>query len=259
MSAFTTARGDRIVYDDRGPAGAPTAIFIPGAGPTRADDPTTHATAELLAASGFRSLFADRLGRGESVAAGAITLDAQLSAIVELAGIASSPVVLVGHSSGCAIAMLASTDVRNLAGLVLWEAPLGLFPDGAPAWWQGVRESIDAGDLETAVALYMAGMPPEWLEQLTASPEYPDLVLSWVPDGEALALVEERGIRESLTSVTAPVIALTGTETFPGMRQTAEEIVVAAEQGAAEQLLGSEHSWDPDAMAQRLARMLRHS
>lgn len=258
MSTFTTTRGDRIVYDDRGPVGAPAVMFITGAGPTRADDPTTHATAERLAASGVRSLFADRLGRGESVSAGAVTLDAQLDAIVELAETTQSPVVLVGHSSGCAIAMLAAPRVRNLAGLALWEAPLGLFPEGAPAWWHAVRASIDAGALEEAVARYMAGMPPEWLEQLKASPDYPELVVSWVPDGEALALVES-GNREPLAGVSAPVLALTGTETFPGMRETADTIAEAAEAGSAEQLLGSEHSWDPDTMSERLARVLREA
>ncbi|MDR2999560.1 MAG: alpha/beta hydrolase [Microbacterium sp.] len=259
MSTLTTSRGDRIVYDDLGPEGAPTLLFITGAGPTRADDPTTLDTAERLAVRGIRSFFADRLGRGESSSAGEISLDAQLSAIAELAETAHAPVVLVGHSSGCAIAMLATSQVPTLAGIVLWEAPLGLFPEGAPAWWSGVRSSIDDGDLEDAVAGYMVGMPPEWLEELKSSPAYPQLVLGWAPDGEALALVEQRGTPNVLAGVTAPVLALTGTETYPGMRQTADGIAAAAAHGTAEQLRGSEHSWDPDAMAERLAQLVHEA
>lgn len=255
MTTFTTRRGDLIAYDDLGPTGAPTVVFITGAGPTRAEDPTTLATAERLAALDIRSFFADRLGRGESTSAGDISLDAQLSAIIELAEMAAAPVVLVGHSSGCALAMLAATQTPQLAGLVLWEAPIGLFPEGAPAWWGGVRDAIDAGDLEAAVAGYMTGMPPEWLEALKNSPEYPQLVLGWAPDGEALALVEQRGEVDVLAGVAAPVLALTGTETFPGMRQTAVALASVAPHGAAEQLRGSEHSWDPDAMTARLARL----
>ena len=256
---FTTARGDRIAYDDLGPAGAPSVVFITGAGPTRAEDPTTLDTAERLARLGVRSLFADRLGRGESTSAGEIGLGAQLDAIAELAATARAGVVLVGHSSGCAIAMLAAHRVPDLVGLVLWEAPLGLFPEGAPAWWSGVSTAIAEGALETAVERYMVGMPPEWLEELKASPAYPEVVLGWVPDGEALALVEQRGSRATLAGVSAPVLALTGTETFPGMRETAAEIADAAAHGSAEQLRGSEHSWDPNAMAECLARAVHEA
>ncbi|MFE6734833.1 alpha/beta fold hydrolase [Microbacterium sp. NPDC057650] len=258
MSTLTTQRGDGIVYDDLGPESAPTVLFITGAGPTRAD-PITLATAEALAARGIRSFFADRLGRGESTSEGEVTLDAQLSAIAELAAVAQAPVILVGHSSGCAIGMLAAPRVPTIAGLVLWEAPLGLFPEGAPAWWSGVRSSIDDGDLEGAVAGYMVGMPPEWLEELKSSPAYPQLVLGWVPDGEALALVEQRGNTDVLAGVTAPVLALTGTETYPGMQETADGIAAAAAHGSAEQLRGSEHSWNPEAMAERLTQLVHEA
>lgn len=257
MSTLVTTRGDRIVYDDLGPAGAPAAVFVTGAGPSRAEDPVTLATAEALAARGLRALFADRLGRGESTSNGEIDLEAQLASIAELTAVADAPAVLVGHSSGCALALLAAPRVPRLAGLALWEAPMGLFPQGAPAWWRGVGAAIETGDLEDAVAQYMAGMPPEWLEELKTSPAYPSLVLGWVPDGEALAQVEERGFPAVLADVTAPVVALTGTETFPGMVDTAEQLAAAAPSGSAESLQGAWHSWDPDAMAARLERMLR--
>lgn len=256
MSTLTTVRGDRIAYDDSGPVDAPAVVFITGAGPDRAGDPTTRATAELLANQGIRSLFADRLGRGESVPNGPITLDAQLAAIAELAAISRAPVVLVGHSSGCALAMLAAARVPNVAGMFLWEAPLGLFPEGAAAWWASVRESIDAGDLETAVARYMAGMPPEWLDALKQTPEYPRIVLGWVPDGEALAAVEQRGYAAVANATSAPLVALTATETFPGMVATAEALAAAAATGTSEGMPGSDHSWNADAMAQRLADFL---
>lgn len=255
MSAITTPRGDTVVFDDLGPRGAVTAVFIAGAGPTRADDPVTLATGEAFAARGGRAIIPDRLGRGETTSAGDIDLSAQLDAIAALSDEAEAPVILIGHSSGCAIAMLAASRIPGLAGLVLWEAPLGLFDGGAVHWWRGVRAAIDAGDLETAIARYMAGMPPEWLEELKKSPEYPRLVLSWVPDGEALAEVESRGYAESLAAVSAPVVAVVGTDTFPGMIATADSLAEAAAHGSSEQLAGAWHSWVPDAMAERLARI----
>ncbi|MBO9626521.1 MAG: alpha/beta fold hydrolase [Microbacterium sp.] len=255
MSALTTPRGDTITFDDRGAPGAVTAIFIAGAGPTRADDPVTLATGEAYAAHGGRALIPDRLGRGESPSAGEIDLPAQLDAIAALAREADAPVILIGHSSGCAISMLAASRIPELAGLVLWEAPLGLFDGGAAKWWGHVRDAIRAGDLEAAVARYMVGMPPEWLEAMKQSPDYPQLVLSWVPDGEALAAVEQRGYAESLSAVSAPVVAVVGTDTFPGMIATADALAAAASDGSSEQLAGAWHTWEPDAMAERLARL----
>ncbi|MGM7700020.1 alpha/beta fold hydrolase [Microbacterium sp. A84] len=255
MSALITPRGDRIVYDDLGSTGATTAIFISGAGPTRAEDPVTLATGKAFAARGGRAFIADRLGRGDSIPAGPIDLDAQLEAIDALSREADTPVILIGHSSGCAIAMLAAARTTDLAGMVLWEAPLGLFEGGAPSWWASVRAAIDADDLEDAVARYMVGMPPEWLEELKQSPAYPQIVLGWVPDGEALSTVEERGYRDVLSSVTAPLLALVGSETFPGMTATADELAASASDGRSEQLAGAWHSWEPEAMAERLARL----
>lgn len=256
MNALTTSLGDRIVFDRYGHRERPAALFIQGAGPTRADDPVTAETARLLGEHGFQAIVHDRVGRGDSEAAGPITLDREIAAIAALADDAGAPVVLVGHSSGCAIAMLAAAQVSRLGGLVLWEAPLGQFPGGAPQWWQGVQRLIDAGSLEDAVAAYMVDMPAEWLDELRRSPDYPHLVQSWIPDGTALAAVESSGPGEYLASLTVPVLALVGTETFPGMPEAATTLADAAREGAMESLLGAWHSWDPEAMATRLSQLL---
>lgn len=166
------------------------------------------------------------------------------------------PVALVGHSSGCAIAIASADVVAHLAGLLLWEAPFGQFSGGAASWWAQVHEHIAAGRLEEAVAAYMVDMPPEWLEGLRTSPDYPELVLSWVPDGTALAQLEE-GLEVALMTVTAPVVAAFGTSTFPGMAEAAQSITDAAPHGRSEALSGAWHSWDPAAMSERLEKLLR--
>src|SRR5699024_6221715 len=119
---------------------------------------------------------------------------------------------------------------------------------GAPAWWDAVATHVDSGRLEEAVAAYMVGMPPEWLEELRRSPDYPDLVHSWMPDGTALAHIERIGLEQTLRDSPDPVLTLVGTETFPGMRETAEAIADAAPRGAVEELAGAWHSWEPESM-----------
>jgi pimeloyl-ACP methyl ester carboxylesterase len=255
MSALTTPTGDVVAFDRYGAAGAPAGLFISGAGLSRADDPITTETARLLGAKGFQASVHDRVGRGDSRAEGPVDLDRELAAIETMAKELAGPVVLVGHSSGCAIAMLAASRIENLAGLVLWEAPFGQFEPDARGWWATVEDSIARGALEEAVARYMVDMPPEWLDELRKSPAYPELVLSWIPDGQALASVEAE-LPATLRRVQAPVLAVVGTDTFPGMAEAAAEIAEAAPHGVHEELLGAWHSWDPEAMAARISVVL---
>ncbi|SDL62942.1 alpha/beta hydrolase [Microbacterium azadirachtae] len=256
MMRVRTPYGDAVDVELHGPEGAPAALFVQGAGPGRAENPIPSSTARLLAGRGYRAAVPERLGRGESAASGPVDLDRELSAITAVSEALSAPVVLIGHSSGCALAILAAAGVPTLAGVMLWEAPLWQFPEGAPAWWAGVKSSIDAGDLEGAIVRYMAGMPPEWIDELRTSPQFPALVHSWIPDGTALALVEERSPRAFLSGIDAPVLALVGTETFPGMTEAASAVAESAANGTAEELRGAWHDWDPTAMAERIARML---
>ena len=257
LTTITTPAGDRVTLNRYGPSGAPAVLFIAGAGPTRAGDPVTSQTASLVADRGFQASVHDRVGRGDSATDGAISLERELHAIEAIAAELGGPVVLVGHSSGCAIAIEAASRVERLAGLVLWEAPIGQFTVGAPAWWAAVDTAITEGRLEDAVAAYMVDMPPEWIEGLKQSPAYPDLVNSWVPDGTALANVESAGLEEALKNIPVPVLAVVGTETFPGMVETAAKIAAAAPNGASEAVTGAWHSWDAEAMAARLVDFLQ--
>ena len=188
--------------------------------------------------------------------AGPISIEREIAAIVAISDRLGGPVVLVGHSSGCALAILAANEITNLAGLVLFEAPLGQFPGGATRWWETVRAHIDAGELKDAVESYMVDMPEEWLEELQRSPAYPDVVHSWIPDGTALAAVESKGPDVYLGSLAVPVLAVTGTETFPGMVRAASLISSATPHGSVEDVRGRWHSWDANAMAQRIAKLL---
>ncbi|MGN7860510.1 alpha/beta fold hydrolase [Microbacterium sp. 22303] len=256
MMRVRTPLGDTVGIEVHGPEGSPAALFVQGAGLERAANPTPSETARLLAARGFRAAVPDRVGRGDSSASGPIELERELAAIAAVADALGGPVALVGHSSGCALAMLGAERIPALAGLVLWEAPLWQFPEGAPAWWADVRRHIDAGDLEGAIVSYMVGMPPEWIDELRTSPEFPALVHSWIPDGTALAIVEEQSPGAFLAGLAAPVLAVVGAETFPGMAEAAAAIAASAAHGTAEELPGAWHEWEPNAMADRLARLL---
>lgn len=254
MTEYTTSTtGDRIAYDRRGTG--PGVIFIAGAGPHRAIDPVTTQTAEMAAEHGVSTLVFDRLGRGESGAEGRLDLDRELEAIGALLDEIGGHAILVGHSSGCSIALAAAARGLAVDGLALWEAPLGGTEGGAQAWSDEVERRIDAGDLEGALEHYMKDMPPEWLEGAKASPEYQQMVAQVVTcraDGQSLAWAESAPLAQLLASVTVPVLAMYGTQTFPEMPLAAAAIAQAAPNGTEKEVPGAQHSWEPGPMAAEL-------
>ncbi len=255
MSEFITTRlGDRVAFDHRG--SGPALLFVAGAGPFRAIDPWTTATAEAAAGLGVSTLVHDRLGRGESPATGRIGLERELAAIEALIEVAGGNAVLCGHSSGCTISLAAANLGLPVAGLGLWEAPIGGIAGGAAAWAAEVDRLIAAGDLEGALAHYMKDMPPEWLEELRVSPMYEAAVaqvVSYVPDGESLAWVESAPLAEVLGGLEAPVRVYAGEQSFDDILSAAEALTAAIPGATFRRMPGADHIWEPESMAAELA------
>ncbi|MBR7742464.1 alpha/beta hydrolase [Phycicoccus sp. BSK3Z-2] len=260
MTTFvTSSRGDRVALDDLG--SGPAVVFVAGAGPSRADDEMTASTARLLADGGCRALVPDRLGRNESVAHGVLDLAREVAALRAVVDHVGEPVVLVGHSSGCSLALRAVADGVRAEGLVLWEAPLAGPAADTAAWAADVERHLDAGDLEAATEQYMRDMPPEWLDGMRSSPAWPRLAAATRTqraDAQALAwataALEDRSLG---STVDLPVLTCFGSETFPEMPAAAARLAEVLPRATVAELPGAGHAWDPEAMAPVLARFLR--
>lgn len=259
MSDFvTTARGDRVAYDLRG--SGPALIFVAGAGPYRAMDPTTTETAERAADLGLMTLVYDRLGRGESPVDGPIHLDRELEAIAALIEVVGGQAVLCGHSSGCSISMKAAASGLAVTGLALWEAPLGPENGGAREWAEEVDRRITAGDLDGAQRYYMKDMPPEFLEGVIETPMWPAMVAqvgSLRPDGESLAWAESAPLAEVCADIRIPVLIMAGVETFPEMLVSSDAVVAAIPGAVKKRMPGAMHSWAAEPMAAELASFVK--
>jgi pimeloyl-ACP methyl ester carboxylesterase len=254
----TSMAGDHIGFDRYGEG--PAVVFVAGAGPFRAIDPVTTRTAELVAEQGFTAVVYDRLGRGESPADGVLDLDRELSALAAVIDVAGLPAVLVGHSSGCAIALAAADAEQPVAGLLLWEAPLAESLEEVSAWIEEFERRLDAEDYPGATEQFMKDMPPEWLAGLKASPDFEVLArasASQRADGQALVRATELLEAGTLRELAVPVLATYGVDTFPEMPVAAERIAEVATRGSVEELPGAQHSWEPEAMAERIARFVR--
>lgn len=249
----TTSRGDSVGYDLRG--SGPALVFVAGAGPDRASDPWTTETAERAAAQGLTTVVFDRLGRGESPAGGRLDLDRELDAIATMIDVAGGPAVLCGHSSGCSLSLVAADRGLPVNGLALWEAPLTDPAEVTQAWADEVERLLGAGDHENAMRHYMKDMPPEWLAGLESSPDWPVLartVATYRADARSLAWAQRAIEDKRLGGVTAPVLAMYGTETFPGMPEAASAIAAGVPNGSATAVAGAMHTWQPEAMAAEL-------
>jgi pimeloyl-ACP methyl ester carboxylesterase len=259
MSEFvTTSVGDRVAYDRYG--SGPAVLFVAGAGPYRAIDPGTTTTAEAAAGLGISAIVYDRLGRGESPASGRLDLDRELAAIAALLEVAGGSAVLCGHSSGCSISLGAAASGLPVAGLVLWEAPIGPQDGGAREWADEVDRLIAAGDLEAAQLHYMKDMPPEFLKGVQSSPMWAPLVAqvgSLVSDGESLAWAESAPLAELCASIEVPVELLVGEETYPVMLEAVDRLATAIPHATHRRMAGAHHMWDPEPMAAELARFVR--
>ena len=103
----------------------------------------------------------------------------------------------------------------------------------------------------------MKDMPAEFIERAQAGGAWPAIVAqveSLRPDGRALVAVTAEPLATVLAPMGVPVLAVVGTDTFPGMPEAADAIAAAAADGRSERVAGAHHSWDPEAMADRLAR-----
>lgn len=257
MSSFvTTALHDRVAFDVRG--SGPSVVFVAGAGPWREIDPATTSTANFLADKGFTTIVYDRVGRGESRADGPITLERELAAISALVEAAGGSALLCGHSSGCSLSLLAATKGIPVTGLALWEAPLAPPHSGAKELAAELRELLAAGERERALALYMQDMPPEILEIVKAIPAMITQADSLQPDADSLAWAESAPHSELFGGIQIPVLAMMGTTSNDEVMVPAAESIVAAIPGAEwVRVPGSEHEWEPAAMADALADLSR--
>lgn len=259
MTDFATTRlGDTVAFDRHG-SGGPAVVFIAGAGPHRAGDPATTATAMMLAERGVSSIVHDRLGRGESTAGGVITLERELAAVAAMIEAAGGSAVLCGHSSGCAIAIEAARAGLSVTGLVLWEAPFMKSGESTREWIDEFERRLDVGDDDGAQRQYMRDMPAEFIEMAQQAGIWNAVVAqveSLRPDGRALVEVSAAPLGDILAPVGVPVLAVVGTETIPGMPEAADAIAAAAVDGRSERVVGAHHAWDPQAMADRIARFV---
>lgn len=178
MEYVLSPDGTRIAYHRRG-AGPPL-ILVPGSGTA---NPVAWTDVVPALAEHFTVYAVYRRGRGESGDGPTYAIEREFEDVAAIVDSAGEPAALLGHSFGGLCALEAALLTRNLRKLILYEPAIPLpgvvlYPEGVIDRMQAL---LDAGDREgVLITLYrdIVQMPPHEIEQLKASPAWPERVAS---------------------------------------------------------------------------------
>ncbi|KHL01829.1 alpha/beta fold hydrolase [Sinomonas humi] len=171
METVTSHDGTVIAFDRLG-AGDPL-ILVSGASCDRqADAALANALAERFDVVNY-----DRRGRGESTDTLPFAVDREIEDISALLDVVGGAAILVGLSSGAALAARAAEKLPVRA-LVMWEPPYPTDEQGlaaATAYTAALKDRLEAGDQDGAFALFLqrVGLPEEAIAGMRHSPYWP--------------------------------------------------------------------------------------
>jgi len=245
--------GTRIACDIVGDG--PPVILIGGAMQFRAFAPATGRLAQLLAERGFTAVHYDRRGRGETISAAVGPVERELEDVAALIDRVGGGAALFGHSSGGAIALLAAHRGLDVTRSAVFEVPLP--PSRAhqsDAYRDNLVDLVNAGDHEAATEFFMKDMPPEWLAAAKAGPAWPTMVKmapSLVADADALALAYLTPAQWA--RLAQPILLMVGEPTRPMFAEASAALAAAIPNTTSRTIAATDHSWDPQTMADVLA------
>jgi pimeloyl-ACP methyl ester carboxylesterase len=142
MPTVTSADGTTIAYETTG--SGPALIFVDGAMCYRANGPSGGIAAAL--AGSFTVYRYDRRGRGDSGDTLPWSVDREIEDLAAVLAAAGGTAVLVGTSSGAALAADAATRLPGVTRLALYEPPMIVDGTRAP------REATFTQDTEALLA-----------------------------------------------------------------------------------------------------------
>ncbi|MGH8114939.1 MAG: alpha/beta fold hydrolase, partial [Rhodanobacteraceae bacterium] len=111
VTSLSAQGGLMLAVETRGPSDAPPVLFAHGFGQSRK---MWARTAAAIARQGWRTVAFDARGHGDSgrVADGAYHLEQFVGDLLTVTGSLGTPPVMVGHSMGGLLAMVAAGEVR---------------------------------------------------------------------------------------------------------------------------------------------------
>jgi pimeloyl-ACP methyl ester carboxylesterase len=222
-----SADGTRIAYHRVG-EGRPIVIVGGALATAAAGAPLAAAFAD----AGLQGVTYDRRGRGDSGDTAPYAPEREvedLHAVIDSVGGAA---MVLGHSSGAVLSLVAAAAGVPVTQLFLSEPPLRFGRDEPPADLAArLQALVDRGEGEQAVLLFLreeVGLPEPVIEQLRAAPTFPCLVplaQTTVYDHRLVASVSTP--TAAMLGVDVPTTVLRGDPTMPLLVTAAERLASA--------------------------------
>ena len=245
---ITSADGTPIAIFRSGTPGGPSLLLVHG---TTADHTTFRTVGPMLGATSDVQAM-DRRGRGDSgdsLPYSVVREFEDVAAVADaIAAERGAPIDVVGHSYGGRTALGAALLTDSIDRVICYEgAPT---PPGAsyhPAGIEaGLRERLDAGDRDGALALFMAevvGLSPEALAAYRANPVWPvRAAAAGTILRELDAELEPAASLEALGAVRRPVLQILGTASLPVFHEATEALDERLVDGRIARIDGARHA-----------------
>ncbi|HEY8474594.1 MAG TPA: alpha/beta hydrolase [Natronosporangium sp.] len=259
MEKITSRDGTEIAFDQLGTG--PPVILVAGASCDRTVDAPI---AEGLAQQ-FTVLNYDRRGRGDSGDTPPYAVAREVEDIAALLDAAGGRAIVIGLSSGAALAAEAAAAGLPIERLVMWEPPFAIDPaavERARGYRERLTELLAEGRRADALAHFMTfvGLPPEAVEGVKQSPYWEVGVGLAGTLGYDAAIMGDSTIPiERYRTIRVPSLVLAGSES-PAFLRRAAELTAEAIPGARYQVLaGQDHNVAGEALAPAVAAFTNRS
>jgi pimeloyl-ACP methyl ester carboxylesterase len=239
--------GTRIAVERTGTG--PALVVVAGA---FCDRTAFRSLAERLS-GGFTVLRYDRRGRGDSTDTAPYAVEREIDDLAAVLASAGGSALVLGHSSGAALALAGAARGLPITKLAVYEAPYG-GDEPDPADERFARELDDlvaAGRRSDAAALFLGrtGVPAEVLAAQQAQPWWAGLAALAPTLPYDVAVVGDRLPRDLLAKVAVPTLVLAGGSSPQWFRATAEAVTTAVPDARSAVLPGQDHNPADEALA----------
>lgn len=217
--------------------------------------------------SSFTVIAYDRRGRGDSGDTAPYAVEREIEDLVAVIRAVGGPALLLGHSSGAALALEAARGRSDVDALVVYEPPFVVddtrppVPDG---YVRRLDELVGDGRRGDAVAYFLeagVGLPRAAVDGMRVSPMWPsleDLAHTLAYDGRVMGgRTTGRPFRPGeWDEVTVPVLVVDGGDSPAWQRNSARALADALPNAEHLTLDGQTHEVSPTALASAVAWFL---